>query len=192
MSGAGDRRIFSPVANPGFHPRFGSEREWCMSERRNGLLAIGIAGGIALDQVSKILVERWMLPTDLYTFLGGSFRVQMVRNRGAFLSLGSTLPEHLRQTLLIWGVGLFLLGLTIWIFRSKTATSTSRWCMAAVASGGIANLIDRIRFDGGVLDFLNVGIGGLRTGIFNVADIYITFAVLWLLVDSFRGRKTQG
>ncbi|HNY32874.1 MAG TPA: signal peptidase II [Fibrobacteria bacterium] len=163
-----------------------------MSERRNGLLAIGIAGGIALDQVSKILVERWMLPTDLYTFLGGSFRVQMVRNRGAFLSLGSTLPEHLRQTLLIWGVGLFLLGLTIWIFRSKTATSTSRWCMAAVASGGIANLIDRIRFDGGVLDFLNVGIGGLRTGIFNVADIYITFAVLWLLVDSFRGRKTQG
>lgn len=162
-----------------------------MSERRNGLLAASIVGGIALDQVSKVLVERWMLPTDLYTFLGGCFRVQMVRNRGAFLSLGSTLPEHLRQTLLIWGVGLFLLGLTVWIFRTKTASSVSRWCMAAVASGGIANLIDRVRFDGGVLDFLNVGIGGLRTGIFNIADMYITFAVIWLLVDSFRTKKQK-
>lgn len=163
-----------------------------MSERRNGLIAATIAGGIALDQVSKVLVERWMAPTDLFIFLGGCFRVQMVRNRGAFLSLGSTLPEHLRQTLLIWGVGLFLVGLTVWIFRSRTATATSRWCMALVASGGFANLIDRVRFDGGVLDFLNVGIGGLRTGIFNVADMYITFAVIWLLIDSFRTRKTHG
>ncbi|MBK9578324.1 MAG: signal peptidase II [Fibrobacterota bacterium] len=162
-----------------------------MSERRNGLLAATIVGGIALDQASKILAERWLLPTDLHTYLGGIFRIQMVRNRGAFLSLGATLPEHLRQTLLIWGVGLFLVGLTVWIFRSKSATPTSRWCMAAVASGGLANLIDRIRFDGGVLDFLNVGIGGLRTGIFNIADMYITFAVIWLLVDSFRTKKPQ-
>lgn len=171
-----------------------------MSERRNGLLAAAILGGIALDQVSKVLVERWMLPSDLYTFLGGCFRVQMVRNRGAFLSLGSTLPEHLRQTLLIWGVGIFLVGLLVWIFKpsapavgfvaSRPASQTSRWCMAAVAAGGIANLIDRIRFDGGVLDFLNVGIGSLRTGIFNVADLYITFAVIWLLIDSFR-KKPQ-
>jgi hypothetical protein len=51
-----------------------------MSERRNGLLAASIVGGIALDQISKVLVERWMVPTDLYTFLGGCFRVQMVRN----------------------------------------------------------------------------------------------------------------
>lgn len=187
---AGKRRIF-PTPESGNLPGFVSERAGCMSERRNGLLAASIVGGIALDQVSKILVERWMDPTDLYTFLGGCFRLQMVRNRGAFLSLGSTLPEHLRQTLLVWGVGLFLAGLVVWIFRSRTATPVSRWCMAAVASGGIANLIDRIRFDGGVLDFLNVGIGGLRTGIFNIADMYITFAVVWLLVDSFRARKPR-
>lgn len=162
-----------------------------MSERRNGLLAATIVGGIALDQVSKVLVERWMTPADLFTFLGGCVRIQMVRNRGAFLSLGSTLPESLRQMLLIGAVGLFLVGLTVWIFRSRTATATSRWCMAAVAAGGLANLIDRIRFDGGVLDFMNVGIGGLRTGIFNVADLYITFAVIWLLADSFFGKKPK-
>ena len=32
---------------------------------------------------------------------------------------------------------------------------------------------NRIRFEGRVFDFLNLGIGGLRTGIFNVADLAI-------------------
>jgi signal peptidase II len=35
-----------------------------------------------------------------------------------------------------------------------------------------------------VVDFLNVGIGGLRTGIFNVADVFIVAGVLFLFVWS--------
>ena len=38
---------------------------------------------------------------------------------------------------------------------------------------GSGNLIDRILHDGTVVDFLNFGIGSLRTGIFNVADVAI-------------------
>jgi signal peptidase II len=41
------------------------------------------------------------------------------------------------------------------------------------------------------VDFLNVGIGSLRTGIFNVADMYITFAVLFVLSRSLR-KKPAG
>jgi signal peptidase II len=40
-------------------------------------------------------------------------------------------------------------------------------------AGGIGNLIDRLFHGGLVIDFLNVGIGPLRTGIFNVADVAI-------------------
>ncbi len=37
----------------------------------------------------------------------------------------------------------------------------------------------------------NVGIGSLRTGIFNVADIAITFGVIWLIVISITDKRQQ-
>jgi signal peptidase II len=37
-----------------------------------------------------------------------------------------------------------------------------------------------------VVDFLNVGIGPLRTGIFNVADMAITAAAILLALDALR------
>jgi signal peptidase II len=53
-----------------------------------------------------------------------------------------------------------------------------------ILSGGLGNLFDRVSQQGLVTDFLNLGIGPLRTGIFNVADMAITggfalFALLW-------------
>jgi signal peptidase II len=39
--------------------------------------------------------------------------------------------------------------------------------------GGIGNLIDRVVHNGLVTDFINVGMGPLRTGIFNVADVAV-------------------
>jgi len=52
--------------------------------------------------------------------------------------------------------------------------------LAAIFSGGLGNLIDRIFFDRHVTDFMNVGIGSLRTGIFNVADMCVTGGVIVL------------
>jgi signal peptidase II len=37
-----------------------------------------------------------------------------------------------------------------------------------------------------VIDFLNVGIGGLRTGVFNVADMAISAGFVLLLPHVFR------
>jgi signal peptidase II len=55
--------------------------------------------------------------------------------------------------------------------------------LALVAGGGISNLIDRLLYNGRVTDFLNVGIGGVRTGIFNVADMAIMAGALLLLLN---------
>ena len=40
-----------------------------------------------------------------------------------------------------------------------------------LAASGLGNLIDRLTHHGLVTDFLNLGFGALRTGIFNVADV---------------------
>lgn len=55
-----------------------------------------------------------------------------------------------------------------------------------VLSGGLGNLVDRIINDGRVIDFMNIGIGSLRTGIFNVADVYITVGVVVLVFQSLQ------
>ena len=89
-------------------------------------------------------------------------------------------------------VGIFLAGASVWMLRSRKATRSGLWTTAAILAGGVGNLWDRVVDQGGVTDFLNVGIGGLRTGIFNVADMYITGAVVWLLVASFLPEKKKG
>ena len=50
-------------------------------------------------------------------------------------------------------------------------------------------MIDRLLYDGRVTDFLNVGIGSLRTGIFNLADMAILAGAL-LLVLRMRAETT--
>ena len=50
---------------------------------------------------------------------------------------------------------------------------------------------DRIVNNGAVVDYLNVGIGQLRTGIFNVADVFIMVGVVMLLIHAqiFKQKK---
>lgn len=55
-----------------------------------------------------------------------------------------------------------------------------------VLSGGLGNLVDRIINDGRMIDFMNIGIGSLRTGIFNVADVYITVGVVVLVFQALQ------
>ena len=57
--------------------------------------------------------------------------------------------------------------------------------MALFVAGGSSNLLDRLT-RGSVIDFMNVGIGPLRTGIFNVADVAIMLGVGLVLLASYR------
>jgi signal peptidase II len=62
--------------------------------------------------------------------------------------------------------------------------------LTLIFSGGISNFYDRASNNGAVIDFLNVGIGSLRTGIFNVADMAIMLGVFLLLFA--KDKKVEG
>lgn len=146
---------------------------------------------IGCDQATKLIAKRQLVPGEVFSYAGDTFRLQYAENTGAFLSLGARLPESWRQWIFTILTGVFLLGLLVYLLASKTLTRTAFVCLALVCAGGIGNLIDRIAYDGRVVDFLNVGIGPLRTGIFNVADMAITFGALLLLLENFRARKSE-
>ena len=52
-----------------------------------------------------------------------------------------------------------------------------------VSGGGLSNLIDRVTQGGNVTDFLNVGAGPIRTGIFNCADMALMLGVAILILS---------
>jgi signal peptidase II len=81
----------------------------------------------------------------------------------------------------VCAVGIILSALLIYILRTKTQTAFGLTSLTLIFSGGISNFYDRSVNNGAVIDFLNLGIGSLRTGIFNVADMAIMLGVFLLL-----------
>lgn len=152
-------------------------------------LATWIVGGVIVDQLTKYLARAMLIEGEVHRYLAGMLHIQLVENHGAFLGLGSSFPEPVRQAVFLAGVSLVVVAMMAWIFLSKSATAEARLVMAWIVAGGLGNLIDRALFDGGVTDFLNLGIGSLRTGIFNVADMYITFALGLVVWQSLPRRK---
>lgn len=57
---------------------------------------------------------------------------------------------------------------------------------ALICSGGVGNLIDRLTRDGYVTHFLNVGVGPLRTGIFNIADFVLLVGLAIIVLSGVR------
>ena len=111
-----------------------------------------------------------------------SLRLQLMENPGSFLSLGASLPQQLRFTLFIAAVAVLVIGLVCGALFARRLSTARFVALALVAGGGISNLIDRLLNDGRVTDFLNVGIGSLRTGIFNPADMAILAGALLLIL----------
>ena len=141
---------------------------------------------VELDQVTKAMAIASLKGKPTLTYLNDTFRLQYATNDGAFLSLGGNLPDGARFALLTVGVGLLLLGIALFSIFSKSLDVTQVVGYALIVSGGASNWFDRARFDGHVVDFMNLGIGRLRTGIFNIADLAILAGIAVLLIQGWR------
>jgi signal peptidase II len=157
------------------------------------LLFIGATSliSIALDQWTKFLATQHLLGQETISWWNDFFVLTYSINHGAFLGLGDTLPEDIRDLIFSGLVGLFLIGFAIYALRDKTMNNLQNLACGLVLSGGFSNLYDRITNNGGVVDFMNMGIGGLRTGIFNVADMAIMAGVILLLVYSYKNEAKK-
>jgi signal peptidase II len=160
------------------------------TSRRLALIALVLFCCIGFDQATKALAEHSLPRDQPWSYLGDTLRLQVAYNYGAFLSLGDSLPPQLRQGLLSIGVACVLLGILVYLLRSQKVDQRTVLALSLVVAGGVSNLIDRLRFDGYVVDFLNVGIGPVRTGIFNVADMAIMLGVAMLLLPKRSERRS--
>ena len=149
------------------------------------LLLVATAG---CDQVTKQYAITELSGARDQSFLGDTLRLQYHENPGAFLSFGAGWNPKTRVAVFQVANGLFLLAIAIFALRSHWSWLGALG-LGLILGGGVSNLIDRVAF-GRVVDFLNVGIGPLRTGIFNVADVAIMAGVACLLWEGFRNSYT--
>lgn len=149
-----------------------------------------LAPTVACDQATKALAVDHLRGEAAVNLAGGAFRLVYAENPGAFLSLGRSLPDAVRQPALIGVVALLLTALSAYLLWRRPPTPVFV-AGALLLAGGLGNLIDRIARDGGrVVDFAQLRLPGgpvfLSTGVFNVADLYIVGAGLAVAYWSWR------
>ena len=149
------------------------------------IFAATLAICIGCDHATKRIAGS-ALGGETISFVGDSVRLELAQNAGAFLGVGSDLPQGLRSLLLLLLVPLGLGLVCVLAVRSGIGTRAALLGLGLVAGGGLANWLDRLTHQGLVTDFVSLGLGPLRTGIFNLADVCIVVGAILLLVRSER------
>ena len=153
-----------------------------MSDRsgRNRLFWTTAIIVIALDQLTKEWAVRALQPPHIpHEVLGNFLRFTLAFNKGAAFSM--SVGEHSRWV--FGGFAMIALVILFRLFRASRDGETMRVLALALAFGGAAgNLIDRFRPRASVVDFIDIGLGGLRFWTFNLADTAVTFGAIMLAI----------
>ena len=155
------------------------------------LILFVLVACVGCDQSTKMYAEAKLPRVQPLSLLSDTVRLQVTQNEGSFLSLGASAPKVWRLAILRVGVSAMLLALLAYALFVRAGGAPFIFALALVLAGGASNLIDRFVNDGYVVDFINLGAGPIRTGIFNIADVAITAGALLLLVQSWRRRQSD-
>jgi signal peptidase II len=152
------------------------------------LVAAVLLATIGVDRVTKLAAQS-LKGRGTVPVVGSLLVLVYAENRGAFLSLGSGMPDALRPILLLFlPLAAMAAALVYLVLKLKSLSFATTFALAMFIGGGAGNLIDRFVHDGYVVDFMNFGIGSLRvTGILNFADLFLTAGVIMFVLTT--GRK---
>ena len=147
-------------------------------------------GSVTVDQISKLLVVRFLDPNEPLVILRGVFRFSYVENEGAAFGM---LADQRWVFMVLSSVAILALLLYLWKWPPE-----SKWACVAlslVAGGGIGNMIDRVRL-GYVVDFIDFyPIPEVWPWVFNVADACVCVGggalFVWCLLEMIKEMRTQ-
>ena len=135
---------------------------------------------LILDQISKFIICRVILPGDSFPVIKNIFHLTHVQNQGAAFGL---FPN---QTLFFIIVTLFTILLILFFHqRISKRGSLFTWALGLILGGALGNLIDRIRLKA-VIDFLDFSLKGHHWPSFNIADSAITVGAIILFISLLR------
>lgn len=146
---------------------------------------------IFADCTTKRLAEEHLVPEHVpHPVVGDVVRFTLAYNPDAAFSFSLGQHSRIGFTVLALGV-LIALGS---VYRSTAAQDRMQAAaLALVAGGAIGNVMDRFRTPGGtyrgVVDFIDIGVGGWRFWTFNLADVGVTCGAVLLALLLLRRRE---
>ena len=134
-----------------------------------------------LDRISKIYVIYLdKLNNNSEIFLSKFLNIRLYWNEGIAFGLLSFDKENLYNSLTII---IFLVILVIYLMAIKNK-GMKKYFFLMILGGAIGNLYDRVIYKA-VPDFIDFHIGNYHWFIFNIADIFITLGVIFMIFFEF-------
>jgi signal peptidase II len=156
---------------------------------RNRLKAYGAAAAvIALDRLTKWIVETRVSLADTHIVIPGFFDIVRTQNSGVAFGLFNESSFEWRTTLLVLVSVAAVVVVSAIIWRARQLDPLSLWGFALVLGGAAGNLYDRI-LSGRVTDFLDFYIRDYHWPAFNVADSALVVGCGLLLVGMVRPQQ---
>ncbi len=142
---------------------------------------------IIVDQVIKYFVVAYLKPIEYFDVIKNILRFRYVENTGAVFGSFAT------HTLFLTIFSVLLLGFVIYFFvTNKNKSKLMSFCLLLMISGGIGNIIDRIRLHY-VVDYIEPLF--VVFAVFNFADCCITIGaftlIIYLIVDLVNDIKKE-
>ena len=150
--------------------------------KRIAVVVTLLIASVGCDQTTKSLARDHLQGHDVSSFFGDMFRFEYSENPGAFLSIGASLPHRARIAAFTIGGAVMIGAVLLCSAFAAKASLLQVAGLSLICGGGIGNLTDRVRYDGYVTDFLNLGVGPLRTGTFNMAVVALMAGMALLLL----------
>ena len=131
-----------------------------------------------LDRISKIYVIKLSkTSSDIELFSSKFLNISLIWNEGIAFGIFSAI-HGFWYNLLTTAIVLIAIVILIMSIRQDGA---QKYFLLIVFGGALGNLYDRIFFKA-VPDFIDLHVGDFHWFIFNIADIFITFGVIMLIL----------
>lgn len=154
-----------------------------------GLFVAVMGGVVTLDYLTKILIQRTITLYDQVNIIGDYVRLTYIHNPGA--AFGIHLGAYSRIIFLVLSlIALGALAAMYWVTSARDKIRLAS--IALICGGAVGNLLDRIRSEHGVVDFVDIGIGTLRWPVFNIADVAVTCGAVFLALSLWREEQHSG
>ena len=131
-----------------------------------------------LDRISKIYVINLSKnSSDLELFSSKFLNITLIWNEGIAFGIFSAINGYWYNLLTIAIVSIAI----VILIMSIRQGGAQKYFLLIVLGGALGNLYDRIFFKA-VPDFIDLHVGDFHWFIFNIADIFITFGVIMLIL----------
>lgn len=145
---------------------------------------------VSVDQLTKVVMQLWLLPKSTAQFIPNILQFTYAENTGAaFGSMKNARWFFIAVTLIV------CIAMLYFMLRGKVKSGVVYTAFVFIVAGGLGNLIDRI-FRGYVIDFIEPTF--MRFAIFNFADCLVSVGavifigyMIWEIVQDHKKEKAK-